>query len=116
GVHRVRHARTAPARRRSDGRRDGARAVPEGSSRVQGDRREGRRALPVSQTLNVHVRVTEAATGRPTPVRIRIGGADGTYYPPLGRPPDFPIGRNEDVGGHVYLNGKRYAYIDGGAE
>jgi hypothetical protein len=70
----------------------------------------------VSQTLNVHVRVTDAATGQPTPVRIRIGGADGTYYPPLGRPPDFPVGRNEDVGGHVYLNGKRYAYIDGGTE
>jgi hypothetical protein len=70
----------------------------------------------VSQTLNVHVRVTDEATGRPTPVRIRIGGPDGAYYRPLGRPPDFPVGRNEDVGGHVYLNGKRYAYIDGGAE
>jgi hypothetical protein len=70
----------------------------------------------VSQTLNVHVRVTDATTGQPTPVRIRIAGADGTYHPPLGRPPDFPVGRNEQVGGHVYLNGKRYAYIDGGAE
>jgi hypothetical protein len=70
----------------------------------------------VSQTLNVHVRVTDAGTGQATPVRIRIAGADGTYYPPLGRPPDFPVGRNEDVGGHVYLNGKRYAYVDGGAE
>ena len=70
----------------------------------------------MSRTLNVHVRVTDADTGRPTPARIRIGGPDGTYYPPLGRPVDFPVGRNEDVGGHVYLNGKRYAYIDGGAE
>jgi hypothetical protein len=70
----------------------------------------------VSQTLNVHVRVTDAATGEPTPVRIRIAGADGTYYPPLGRPADFPVGRNEAVGGNVYLGGKRYAYIDGGAE
>jgi hypothetical protein len=70
----------------------------------------------VSQTLIVHVRVSDSATGRPTPVRIRIGGADGTYYPPLGRPTDFPVGRNEDVGGHVYLNGKRYAYIAGDAE
>src|SRR5215210_7132360 len=64
----------------------------------------------------VHVRVTDAATGRPTPVRIRFGGLNGEYYPPLGRPPDFPVGRNEDVGGHVYLNRKRYAYIDGGCE
>ena len=70
----------------------------------------------MSRTLNVHVRVTDAETGRPTAVRIRIGGADGTHYPPLGRSPDFPVGRNEDVGGHVYLNGKHYTYIDGGAE
>jgi hypothetical protein len=66
--------------------------------------------------LLIHVRVTDAATGRPTAVRIRIGGPSGEYYPPLGRPAEFPVGRNEDVGGHVYLNQKRYAYIDGGAE
>ena len=70
----------------------------------------------MSRTLNVHVRVTDGESGRPTPVRIRISGPDGTYFPPLGRPQDFPVGRNEDVGGHLYLNGKRYAYIDGGAE
>lgn len=70
----------------------------------------------MSQTLNVHVRVADAGTGHPTPVRIRIAGANGDYHPPLGRPSDFPVGRNEDVGGHVYLNGKRYAYVDGGAE
>ncbi|MBO0697905.1 MAG: hypothetical protein J2P46_05905, partial [Zavarzinella sp.] len=67
-------------------------------------------------TLLIHVRVTDAATGRPTAVRIRIGGPNGEYYPPLGRPTEFPVGRNEDVGGHVYLHQKRYAYIDGGAE
>src|SRR5262245_21493816 len=66
--------------------------------------------------LRVHVRVTDAESGQPTPVRIRIGGPNSEYYPPLGRPAEFPVGRNEDVGGHVYLNGKRYAYIDGGAE
>ena len=68
------------------------------------------------RTLTVHVRVTDAETSRPTPVRIRVGGLGGSYFPPLGRPADFPVGRNEDVGGHVFLNGKRYAYIDGGAE
>src|SRR5262245_50565264 len=66
--------------------------------------------------LRVHVRVTDAESGQPTPVRIRIGGPNSEYYPPLGRPAEFPVGRNEDVGGHVYLNQKRYAYIDGGAE
>lgn len=70
----------------------------------------------MSQTLNVHVRVNDATTGKPTPVRLRFAGANGEYYPPLGRPAEFPVGRNEDVGGHVYLNGKRYAYIDGTCE
>jgi hypothetical protein len=70
----------------------------------------------VSQTLNVHVRVNDTANGKPTPVRIRFAGANGEYYPPLGRSAEFPVGRNEDVGGHVYLNGKRYAYIDGTCE
>ena len=70
----------------------------------------------MSQTLNVHVRVNDAATGTPTPVRLRFADAHGNYYPPLGRPVEFPVGRNEDVGGHVYLNGKRYAYIDGACE
>jgi hypothetical protein len=70
----------------------------------------------VSQTLNIHVRVNDATTGKPTPVRLRFARPNGEYYPPLGRPAEFPIGRNEDVGGHVYLNGKRYAYIDGMCE
>jgi len=93
----------------------------------------------VSQTLNVHVRVNDAATGRPTAVRIRISGPDGRYYPPLGHAVDFPVGRNEDVGGHVYLkreecgttlrvaihdaerratltSGQHQAYIDGSCE
>jgi hypothetical protein len=66
--------------------------------------------------LIVHVRVTDEAAGKPTPVRIRFGGPNGEYFPPLGRSAEFPVGRNEDVGGHVYLNGKRYAYIDGTCE
>jgi len=70
----------------------------------------------VSQTLNVHVRVNDSGTGQPTPVRIRFAGPNGEYFPPLGRPAEFPVGRNEDVGGHVYLNQKRYAYIDGTCE
>jgi hypothetical protein len=70
----------------------------------------------VSQTLNVHVRVNDAETGQPTPVRIRFSGPNGEYFPPLGRSAVFPVGRNEDVGGHVYLNQKRYAYIDGTCE
>ncbi|MSR54139.1 MAG: hypothetical protein EXS09_12730 [Gemmataceae bacterium] len=70
----------------------------------------------MSQTLNVHVRVNDADTGRPSAVRIRIAGLDGRYYPPLGHAVDFPVGRNEDVGGHVYVNGQHQAYIDGSCE
>ena len=72
----------------------------------------------MSQTLNVHVRVNDSDTGRPTAVRIRIAGpeGEGQYYPPLGHAVDFPVGRNEDVGGHVYLNGQHHVYIDGGCE
>lgn len=70
----------------------------------------------MSQTLNVHVRVIDAETGKPTPVRIRFAGANGDYFPPLGRPADFPTGRNEVVGESVYLGGKHYAYIDGACE
>ena len=70
----------------------------------------------MSQTLNVHVRVNDAATGQPTPVRIRFAGPNGEYFPPLGRTSDFPTGRNEDVGGSIYLGGQRFAYIDGACE
>ena len=71
----------------------------------------------MSQTLNVHVRVNDAATGTPTPVGLRFADcARQLLHLPLGRPLEFPVGRNEDVGGHVYLNGKGYAYIDGVCE
>src|SRR6185503_8112966 len=66
--------------------------------------------------FNVHVRVNDAATGRPTPVRLRISDATGREYPPLGRVAEFATGRNEDVGGHVLLDGQRWHYIDGACE
>jgi hypothetical protein len=64
----------------------------------------------------VHVRVNDAATGQPTPVRIRFTGPDGTYYAPFGRLTEFAVGQGEFVGGNVFLNSKRYAYIDGTCE
>ncbi len=66
--------------------------------------------------LNVHLRITDAATKRPTPVRVRVTGPDGAQYAPLGRSADFPAGRNEDVGGHLKLGGERWFYIDGACE
>jgi hypothetical protein len=64
----------------------------------------------------VHVRVNDAATGKPTPVRIRLTDADGNYYPPLGRLAHFATGRGQDVGGNLLLGAKQYAYIDGACE
>ncbi len=64
----------------------------------------------------VHVRVNDAATGQPTPVRIRFVGPEGQYLAPFGRLTEFATGWNEDVGGNVQLGEKRYAYIDGSCE
>ncbi|MCS6851101.1 MAG: CehA/McbA family metallohydrolase [Gemmataceae bacterium] len=64
----------------------------------------------------VHVRVNDAATGRPTPVRIRFTNAAGEYFAPWGRLAEFATGVGEDVGGQLARNGKRWAYIDGTCE
>jgi len=64
----------------------------------------------------VHVRVNDAATGQPTPVRIRFTDSEGSYYAPFGRLREFFVESGADVGGNVILNSKRYAYIDGSCE
>jgi hypothetical protein len=64
----------------------------------------------------VHLRVNDAATGQPTPVRVRLTDAAGNYYPPLGRLARFATGRGQDVGGNLLLGAKQYAYIDGACE
>src|SRR5437867_3699040 len=64
----------------------------------------------------VHVRVNDAVTGRPAPVRLRITDREGNYFAPFGRPAEFATGRNQDVGGNLSLGGKKYALIDGTCE
>lgn len=64
----------------------------------------------------VHVRINDAATGEPTPVRIRITDAEGNYYPPLGRLTDFATGRNQDVGGNLLLGARAHACTEGSFE
>jgi hypothetical protein len=61
----------------------------------------------------VHVRVNDAATGRPTPVRVRFASPSGEYFAPLGRLARFAVDTGVDVGGNLLLGGKEYAYIDG---
>jgi hypothetical protein len=64
----------------------------------------------------VHLRINDAATGRPTPVRLRVTGPDGKYYAPFGRLTQFATGWGQDVGGNLMLDSKTYAYIDGACE
>ncbi len=64
----------------------------------------------------VHVRVNDAATGQPTPVRIRFTDGEGNYHAPLGRLASFATGPNQDVGANVYVGRKAFALIDGTCE
>ena len=40
----------------------------------------------------VHLRINDAATGQPTPVRLGITDADGTHYASSGRLTEFARG------------------------
>lgn len=66
--------------------------------------------------LNLSLRVTDSATGQPTPCRLHIRDAAGRYYPPLGRAAEFPAHENEDVGAGLRQLQKSYAVIDGACE
>jgi hypothetical protein len=66
--------------------------------------------------LTVHIRVNDASTGKPTPVRLRIFDAEGTHYVPFGRLDTFATAPGEDVGGQVQLGQARYFYTDGTCE
>jgi hypothetical protein len=70
----------------------------------------------VNGFLTVHLRVNDSATGQPTPVRLHLSSINGEYYAPFGRGREFAFGRNEDVGDHLLLDRKRFAYIDGTSE
>jgi hypothetical protein len=64
----------------------------------------------------VHVRVNDAATGQPTPVRIQFTDEKGTYYPPFGRLKELSPEVVFEVGGNLLLDDKQFAYIDGTCE
>ena len=65
---------------------------------------------------NVHIRVNDAATGQPTPVRLRVTDEAGSYFAPFGHAAEFPTGRGEAVGRDVLVGHERWAYIDGACE
>lgn len=64
----------------------------------------------------VHLRVNDAATGLPTPCRIRVAESNGEEFAPFGRALDFAIGRGEDVGAGLKLGRQRWFAIDGACE
>lgn len=66
--------------------------------------------------LTVHLRVNDAATGKPTPCRMCIRDKEGRFYAPLGRSVEFPLGKNEAVGGQVLIGDRKWFYIDGACE
>jgi hypothetical protein len=70
----------------------------------------------VTALQHVHVRVTDAATGKPTPCRVRFTDATGAYYAPLGRLTSFATQPGVDVGGSVIADNVAFAYIDGACE
>jgi hypothetical protein len=63
--------------------------------------------------LTVHVRVSDAATRQPTPVRLRLVDTSSVCRMPFGRLAEFATGAGEDVGGQVRLGDAAFAYIDG---
>jgi hypothetical protein len=70
----------------------------------------------ISIMLNVNVRIADANTKQPTPVRLRICDESGKYFPPLGRLEFIPTGLGEDVGGSVKIDHEVWAYSDGVCE
>ncbi len=69
-----------------------------------------------SKLHTVHVRVNDAATGQPTPVRIRFESADGKSFAPFGRQTEIATDWGVGLGGNVSIDGRAYAYIDGTCE
>ncbi len=65
---------------------------------------------------NISLRMTDSATGKPTPCRLHIRDEAGRYYPPLGRAAEFPGHQNEDVGAGLRQLQKSFAVIDGACE
>lgn len=66
--------------------------------------------------LTVHVRINDAATGKPTPARARFVDAAGKSYAPFGRLQEFATGPGEAVGGSVRLGSETWHYFDGACE
>lgn len=70
----------------------------------------------MTKPKTVHVRINDAATGTPTPVRVRFTDAAGNYHAPFGRLTHIPVVPAWGVGGNVLIGDEAWAYIDGACE
>ncbi len=61
----------------------------------------------------LHGRVLDAATGRPTPVRLSFRSNEGRYIPPYGHRTEIDAGTFKDWGADLKLMDTSYAYVDG---
>jgi len=61
----------------------------------------------------LHGRVTDAASGRPTPVRLAFRSREGRYIPPYGHRTEINAGWFQDYGADVKLMDSSFAYVDG---
>lgn len=61
----------------------------------------------------LHGRIVDAATGRPTPVRIAFRSRDGRYIPPYGHRTEIDAEWFQDYGADLKLQESSFAYVDG---
>ena len=61
----------------------------------------------------MQISVTDASTGRPTPVRIHFSGPRGEYLAPYGHHSQINANWFEDYGADVVVGGRNYAYVPG---
>ncbi len=61
----------------------------------------------------VHVTVSDAATGKPTPTRIHFSGTHGEYIAPYGHHTVVNDNWFEDYGGDLQLGDTSFAYVPG---
>lgn len=69
----------------------------------------------MSAGQTVHVRVNDAASGQPTPCRIRFESG-GCSFAPFGRLETFSVEPGTDAGGQVRVGEHNFSYIDGTCE
>jgi hypothetical protein len=80
---------------------------------VEGEPAGARIEILGQEKVWVHAQVLDAATRRPTPVRIAFRSKEGRYIPPYGHRTEVNDLWFEDYGADVKLMDSPFAYVDG---